>query len=219
MLKKFRYMGKEIDPSLLMTKTEFLRRMNTKGPTDETLDEIRKGYEERFGMEMAWRFPAMDDPHNTAVIIPLQEGFLWLPLDPLFYGKQVFYKLKDVEMLDARSFDALLQDFKPYAKELTLALNEMGAAMEDVERPQESVRLTLPDGQILRAIVSKVPDYPSMNIQLEGPGPDALTENLCFAEFNTERPAGHQLCICAYTSGEDEPAYYKSYSPCEKDKK
>lgn len=216
MLRKFKYMGVEIDPGLLMSQTAVLRRLNEKKPTDETLDGIRKEYEERFGLEMAWRYPGMDDPHKAAVILPVQEGFLWLPLDPLYFGEQISYDLQGVELLDKKAVAALVREVQSYADGLVSALEDVAEATPD-HTQGESVVLELPDGQLLRAIVNHDKDYPSVSIHLEGSGAESQSEELCFAEYNPERPEGHRLCLCAYTVGEDEPAYYKSYSPCEAD--
>ena len=217
MLRKFKYMGTEIDAELLMSKVAVLRRLNEAGPTDEALDGIRKEYEERFGLEMAWRYPGMDDPHKTAVILPVQEGFLWLPLDPLFLGEQIFYNLQGVELLDEKAVATLAKEVQSYAEGLVSALGDMAEATPN-HTHGESVILELPDGQLLRAVVNHDKDYPSVSIHLEDSDSESQSEELCFVEYNPDRPEGHRLCLCAYTNGEDEPAYYKSYSPCEDDK-
>lgn len=69
----------------------------------------------------------------------------------------------------------------------------------------------LPNGQVLAAELNNDPSYPGIQISLMGTGPDGTDETLCFAEFNTGRTDGKQLCICAYTADQDDPAYYASY--------
>lgn len=221
MLKDFNYMGKEIDVSQLMTQEAFLRKMRKQRPTDAALDSIRKLYEVRFGMDLVWRTPAMDEPLRSAVIIPVQEGFLWLPISPLSTAEEVTYDLNGMELLDEHSADVILREFNTYADGLITVLvdikKSLKATIKDSTVPAESLTLELPDGQVLQASVSRDPHYPALNIQLKSGNPGALPEALCFAEYNPNRPEGHRLCLCAYTEGEDEPDYYKSYKPCAMD--
>lgn len=67
----------------------------------------------------------------------------------------------------------------------------------------------LPDGTILIAETWDEPDYPGIRISLRVPGQS--DELLCFAEHNIAKPAGRKLCLAAYSSNQDEPAYYESY--------
>jgi hypothetical protein len=68
----------------------------------------------------------------------------------------------------------------------------------------------LSDGTVLTAEVWHDTDYPGIRIYLHKP--DGHDECLCFAEFNSNKPADMQLCICAYSRDIDEPAYYESYN-------
>ena len=68
----------------------------------------------------------------------------------------------------------------------------------------------LPDGLSLVAETWDEPDYPGIRIALQNP--DGTNEVVCFAEFNTAKPDGRQLCVCAYSRDIDEPVYYESYS-------
>ena len=214
MLKDFMFMGKEIDASKLMTQAAFLRKMRKRLPTDTALDSVRKGYEARFGMNLAWRIPTMDEPHRGAVILPVQEGFLYLPLSPLSTGEDVTYDLAGMELLNKRSADALLHEFKDYADGLISALGDIKNC-EEVAVPAESMVLELPNGQVLRAIADHDQRSPSLSIYLDSGESDMQQEPLCFAEYDPKRPAGHQLCLGVYAADKSLPDYYKSFSPLE----
>lgn len=67
----------------------------------------------------------------------------------------------------------------------------------------------LPDGTKLIAEIWNEPDYPGIRISLSVPGRD--DELLCFVEHSSTKPTGKELCIAAYSSNQDEPAYYESY--------
>jgi hypothetical protein len=68
----------------------------------------------------------------------------------------------------------------------------------------------LPNNMALVAELWDEPDYPGIRISLKKP--DGTTEFLCFAEYNSAKPEGRRLCICAYAHDLDEPAYYASYN-------
>lgn len=80
------------------------------------------------------------------------------------------------------------------------------------ENPGESIQLVLPDGQVLRAIISSHgDDYPSICVQRKSE--DGGFEDICFVEFNPEKPTGHQLCIGTFTAENPDVIYYESYVP------
>ena len=78
------------------------------------------------------------------------------------------------------------------------------------DKTNNTLTMNLPDESKLIAETWGDPEYPGIRISLQKP--DGTVEILCFAEFNTTKPDGRQLCVCAYTSNIDEPAYYESYA-------
>ena len=52
--------------------------------------------------------------------------------------------------------------------------------------------------------------FPAINIYWDHDGGKA-SELLCFAEYNSERAEGAQICIGTYVSDEDETQYYAPY--------
>ena len=81
----------------------------------------------------------------------------------------------------------------------------------DNDRPLEpTIALVLPDGSYLRAVVYEDDHFPAINIYWNHDGGKA-SELLCFAEYNSERDEGAQVCIGAYVSDEDETQYYAPY--------
>lgn len=81
----------------------------------------------------------------------------------------------------------------------------------DNDRPLEpTIALALPDGSYLRAVVYEDDHFPAINIYWDRDGGKS-SELLCFAEYNSERDEGAQVCIGAYVSDEDETQYYAPY--------
>ena len=78
----------------------------------------------------------------------------------------------------------------------------------DDDSPLEpTIALVLPDGSYLRAVVYEDDHFPAINIYWDHDGGKA-SELLCFAEYNSERDEGAQICIGTYASDEDETQYY-----------
>lgn len=69
--------------------------------------------------------------------------------------------------------------------------------------------LQLPNGQSLKAVAFQQDDYPSINIYLCDQ--DGELELICFAEYNSEKTSGHQICIGAYQSDQEDTTYYAPY--------
>lgn len=211
----FRFMNIDIEPLQLFTKARVLRLMYVNGAHSTTLDIIREQYKTLFGNELVWRYPILDSFEDGCVIIPVREGFLRLPYDEQFAETCENYQDQSAELLSPDAVKTLLREMNAYIRDLQSALAEMLIATGGVMTARESptLMLNLPDGQVLRASISRDSEYPALRIDLENSTARMHSEQLCFVEHNPDRPEGHQLCICAYTESSDDPDYYKSYIP------
>ncbi len=82
--------------------------------------------------------------------------------------------------------------------------------IEEDNGKNSNLTLAMPNGLYLIAKLCTDPDYPGIAIFQKNP--DNTEELICFAEFNKERSDGHQICIGAYISAEDDTVYYDSYN-------
>lgn len=98
------------------------------------------------------------------------------------------------------------------AKTITKNEDEKMLQVVDGEGKEKNSNLTLemPNSLHLIAKLCADPDYPGIAIFQKKPG--NTEELICFAEFNKERSEGHQICIGAYISAEDDTVYYDSYN-------
>lgn len=211
--EKIFYMGLWIETSKLLSKAEVLSRLKKEGAKYGSLAKIRQEYLRRFGKELAWQYSVMDGTDMGAVILPVQEGFLWIPISSVVSGKQRGYRLNAVELLDTGKIRRLLEEQQAYNRDLQRVFTEIKSAITGSASEPPDILLQLPEGLALKAIANNDPDYPSIRIQLLGPAAHMEEEILCFAEYNSDRPEGHRLCIGLYTQNDDEPAYYGSYVP------
>ncbi len=71
---------------------------------------------------------------------------------------------------------------------------------------QPTIAFLLPDGSYLRAVGYPHNDYPCIDIYWDN-GVNDPTYPICFAEFNSDKPDGQQVCIGAYCSTEEDTQY------------
>ena len=74
------------------------------------------------------------------------------------------------------------------------------------------IKKDLPNGMALIVETNNDPNYPGVQTSIIGNNSDDMNETVCFVEFNSAKPKGHELCVGVYTSNQDEPAYYASYN-------
>lgn len=218
--KDFQYMGITVNPMRLFSKDRVLALLFHNGASCETLDDIRERYSQIFGKDLVWRYPILDTVKDGCVIIPVREGFLRLPYDSGDVEPTDYYCVSEAHLLDKDAIGTMLRELNAYTDGLRSALSEMLPPLGGIIHVKDEPFLTLPlpDGQTLRTVVYHDAEYPAIRIELEGKTARMHPEPLCFVEHNPNRPEGHQLCICAYTEGSDDPDYYKSYRHCEENK-
>ena len=102
----------------------------------------------------------------------------------------------------------LMGKLLPFEPRCTIADDEGVWFISSVTDPM-FIEKALPDGTSLVAETWEDPEYPGIRISLRVPGSE--DELLCFAEHNSGRPVGKELCVAAYASNQDDPAYYESY--------
>ena len=102
----------------------------------------------------------------------------------------------------------LMSKLLPFNVDCTFADNEGVWFISDTAIT--TVWQAIPDGKLLVAEALGEPEYPAIRISLRSPSQD--DEVICFAEHNSAKPAGKELCIAAYSFNQDEPAYYESYN-------
>lgn len=124
------YMGQQLDPCMLYAQGHILDLLQRKGAFDQTLAEIRSDYLERFGLDLIWKYPLSDDMAGGGTIIPVQEGFLYLPYNDILRTQGAKYDLKKAELLTAKEVHTLRSECKAYMDGLLSALGDMEQALQ-----------------------------------------------------------------------------------------
>ena len=121
--KTFQFMGKQIEAALLPTHEEILEALSI-DDSEQALDRVQEDRPDGYGCNLNWRYPISDGNYAGAIIIPVREGFLWLPYENMDKG-ELSYALADIELLDAESVTILEIEAVTYMQGLIDALEDM----------------------------------------------------------------------------------------------
>lgn len=112
----------------LFSKKEVLQLLKLKGAFDSTLDFVRERYTDRFGLPLIWKVPISDDMRGRGTIVPVREGFLYLPYRTVYETQGARYILKDSELLSQDALAKLMQEVQAYLTDLHTFLLEASKA-------------------------------------------------------------------------------------------
>ena len=123
------YMGLEINRNSLYRKDELVAILDKYGALDSTLDKVRNTYTERFGNQLIWKYPFSDTMQGGGAIIPVREGFLFLPYNCVFEYGGARYQLRGAELLHADNIRTLQNECRAYMEGLLAVLSDMERVM------------------------------------------------------------------------------------------
>lgn len=123
------YMGMEIEQGKLYGMDELLDTLGRYGGVDSTLDKVRSTYTERFGNQLIWKYPFSDSMQGGGAIIPVREGFLFLPYNSVYEHGGAQYQLSEAALLSAEDIHTLQKECNAYVEGLLGALGDMEHAM------------------------------------------------------------------------------------------
>lgn len=125
-----RYMGLEINKSDLYGRDELLGMLDKCGGCDSSLDKVCDTYTERFGNQLIWKYPFSDNMQGGGVIVPVQEGFLFLPYHCVYEQAGAQYQLRSAELLSTENIRTLQNECRAYVRGLLSALDDMEHTMQ-----------------------------------------------------------------------------------------
>lgn len=127
---QLRYMGMLLDQKALLTEAELMRDLNTRGGFDAALDRTRELYTEKFGNQLIWRYPFSEDMQGGGAIVPVQEGFLFLPYSAVFEESGARYDLRHAQFLTPQAVRIMQAECKAYVDGLLAALDDIAACTQ-----------------------------------------------------------------------------------------
>lgn len=127
-------------------------------------------------------------------------------IDRIKAADVAYYRDDNPTMTD-REYDLLVDELKEL--ETTTGLILSGSPTQTV--PGKILKELTPVRHTKPMLSADEDDhFPAINIYWDHDGGKA-SELLCFAEYNSERNEGAQVCIGTYVSDEDETQYYAPY--------
>ena len=126
------------DRGALPTKDELLEQLSEGGYTDRELSHIRDEMMEKLGFDPVWRYPFCHDGGLGAVLIPVKEGFLWLPYNIIDIEDNEVYDAENARLLDAESCEHLLQEMQEYVESLAAVMRYVVDELKESESKKKA---------------------------------------------------------------------------------
>jgi len=98
----------------LLSKETLMTMLAEGEYSDRTLSDIRDEYMNTLGFDPVWRYPFCHDGDLGAVLIPVQEGFLWLPYNTIDVFDNEIYDPENASLLDAETCRFIIEEMKTY---------------------------------------------------------------------------------------------------------
>jgi len=129
-----------MEKTKLMSKAQVLMFLEENGEHEPSLAKLSDIYDALFGIDPIWRYPLSDDMHSGAFIIPVQEGYLWLPYDEVDHEYYEILLPGATTMLDAECCSRFAKTLCGYAADLYSVLSTIHGEIA----PSDEVRLEYP---------------------------------------------------------------------------
>lgn len=131
------YMGMQIHPNELPALREILAMLEDGGASNAALETFREACYTHYGRDLVWLFPISEGESAGGLILPVQEGMLWIPYDEVSKDDGELLILKDAHLLDAEECAALRTDMESYALGLCNMLREAEAICAENARKED----------------------------------------------------------------------------------
>ena len=122
---------RQIDKQRLMSKSDVLEFLKANGEHEPSIAMISDRYVDQYGIDPVWRYPLSDGWHTGAFIIPVQEGYLWLPYDEVDPDYFELVLPEAATMLDTECCERFKNELHTYADELCKVLTLIGQIIGD----------------------------------------------------------------------------------------
>lgn len=113
--------GKDIEPTNLLTMENALGLLRM-APNYHSISAMRDGFVDQFGKELIVHYPISDGMSLGGYILPVQEGFLWLPYDEVSRSDGELLRLENARLLTNDECEIMLMDFRIYSEHLCAEL-------------------------------------------------------------------------------------------------
>ena len=119
--------GSKISRQKLAGMDDVMALLDTGAPAFASLELVRERYEAEFGNELCWTFPVFHNGHSGCVLLPVQEGILYLPYTEVSSETYEQFDLQDMGLLTKGQAQALLEQIRNVYSQLFCLLSDMQA--------------------------------------------------------------------------------------------
>jgi len=109
---------KSLDLLKCLSKTEVLNFLAENGEYESSIAMLSEQYARQFGIDPIWRYPLSDGWHSGAFIVPVREGFMYLPYDEVDSDYFEIVLPEAATMLDSGCCERFMRELKEYADTL-----------------------------------------------------------------------------------------------------
>lgn len=120
----------DIEPEQLLTQREALDKLRESGSDYTALTWLTNKYFETFGSDLLWQYPLCDGENAGAFILPVREGFLYLPYNRMDVQKHELLDLDRAFLLDSDDVKTMRDEWQSYSGALAGALTDMIGILE-----------------------------------------------------------------------------------------
>ncbi len=99
--------GHAINRQQLAAMAEVMELIETAGASFASLEPVREQYETQFGDELSWKCPVFHDGDSGCILLPVQEGILYLPYKEISSETYEQFDLQGMGLMTKRQAQAL----------------------------------------------------------------------------------------------------------------
>lgn len=94
--------------------------------SSDSLDEVCSHYAEKYSNQLVWAYPFSDDMQGGGAIVPVREGFLFIPYSDQKRG----YNMSGIELLDTNTVKTMKIECEAYFDGLFAALDDIETMLQ-----------------------------------------------------------------------------------------
>lgn len=142
--------GRRFHWDQMAAKAEVLELLTEGGANFTALEPVRTRYNERFENDLCWSFPFNIDDHLGCVLLPVQEGILFLPYHGLDRETYEQFDLDAAGTLTADQARNLADDLLSQTAELYSVLTDIRRALPIAELTRAETEPVFTEGEDMK---------------------------------------------------------------------
>lgn len=122
----------------LLSQQALIDMLEEYGGHDRAMSHVRDYYEEELGSDPIWRYPISLDTCNGGFIVPVKEGYLFIPYDEIDAEDYEILMLDKTSLLDAECCDFMAVELRRYADALGSELRSISRELNRCKTKEDA---------------------------------------------------------------------------------